>query len=182
MEGEYLLYLGLRIAHKNVEGAIMAFLLLLDDFPELKFVIAGSRYSTPDMVDRWKNDPRLKDRLIEIPDPTDEEIVRLFSGSKAFIFPSFAEGFGLPPLEAMASGVPVVCSDIPVFHEVYGDAVLYVDPNRPESIAAGIRQVLDDAGLSGLLRVRGRERASFYRQERSIRKYLDLAVDRRIGA
>ncbi len=126
--GEYLLYLGLRIAHKNVEGVIRAFLLLLDDFPKLKLVIAGSRYSTPDMVDRWKGDPRLKGRLIEIPDPSDDEIVRLFSGAKAFVFPSFAEGFGLPPLEAMASGVPVVCSDIPVFREVYGDAVRYVDP------------------------------------------------------
>ncbi len=54
---DYLLYLGLRIAHKNVEGVIRAFLLLLDDFPELRLVIAGSRYSTPDMVDRWKTDP-----------------------------------------------------------------------------------------------------------------------------
>jgi glycosyltransferase involved in cell wall biosynthesis len=182
VSGEYLLYLGLRIEHKNTEGVIRAFLLLQDDFPRLKLVIAGSRYSTPDMVDRWKTDPRLKDRLIEIPDPTDEEIVRLFSGSRAFIFPSFAEGFGLPPLEAMASGVPVVCSDIPVFREVYGDAVRYVDPFRPESIAAGIREVLDDPGLSGFLRKSGRERASFYRQERSIRKYLDLAAGRRLSA
>ena len=181
VSGEYLLYLGLRIAHKNVEGVIRAFLLLLDDFPKLKLVIAGSRYSTPDMVDRWKGDPRLMGRLIEIPDPSDDDIARLFGGAKAFVFPSFAEGFGLPPLEAMASGVPVVCSDIPVFREVYGDAVRYVDPSRPESIAAGIREVLDDSGLSGSLRQRGRERASIYRQERSIRKYLDLAGGRRIG-
>ena len=86
------------------------------------------------------------------------------------------------PLEAMASGVPVVCSDIPVFREVYGDAVHYVDPNRVESIAGGIREVLNDSGLSDSLRKRGRERASIYRQESSIRKYLDLAGSRRIGA
>ncbi len=180
--GEYLLYLGLRVAHKNVDGVIRAFLLLRDVFPKLKLVIAGSRYSTPDMVDRWKGDPRLKGKLIEIPDPSDDEIVRLFSGAKAFVFPSFAEGFGLPPLEAMAAGVPVVCSDIPVFREVYGDAVRYVDPSRAESIAAGISEVLEDPGLSGSLRQRGRERASIYRQERSIRKYLDLAGGRGIGA
>jgi len=180
--GEYLLYLGLRIPHKNVEGVIRAFLLLLDDFPKLQLVIAGSRYSTPDVVDRWTGEPGLKDRLIEIPDPADEEIVRLFSGAKVFVFPSFAEGFGLPPLEAMASGVPVVCSDIPVFREVYGEAVRYVDPSRPKSIAAGIREVLDDSGLSGSLRQRGRERASIYRQESSLREYLDLIGGRRIGA
>lgn len=182
VSGEYLLYLGLRIAHKNVEGVIRAFLLLVDEFPGLKLVVAGSRYTTPDMIDRWRSDPVLTDRLVEILDPPDEEIVRLFSGAKAFVFPSFAEGFGLPPLEAMASGVPVVCSDIPVFREVYGDAVRYVDPSRPESIAAGIREVLCDTGLSGTLRQRGRERASIYRQERSIRKYLDLAGGRRVGA
>jgi alpha-1,3-rhamnosyl/mannosyltransferase len=172
--GEYLLYLGLRIAHKNVDGIIRSFLLLLDDFPKLKLVIAGSRYSTPDMVDRWKGDPRLRERLIEIPDPTDDDIARLFGGAKAFVFPSFAEGFGLPPLEAMASGVPVVCSDIPVFREVYGDAVRYVDPNRAESIAEGIREVLADDGSSEGIASRGRARADRYRRGRSVNAYLDL--------
>jgi glycosyltransferase involved in cell wall biosynthesis len=174
VSGEYLLYLGLRIAHKNVEGVLRAFLLLLDDFPKLKLVIAGSRYSTPDMVDRWKTDPRLKDRLIEIPNPTDEEVLRLFSGAKTFVFPSFAEGFGLPPLEAMACGVPVVCSDIPVFREVYGDAVRYVDPSRPESIAEGVREVLTDDGLSARVALHGRARAELFRRNRSLSACLDL--------
>ncbi len=112
--------------------------------------------------------------MVEIPDPTDEEIVRLFAGAKAFVFPSFAEGFGLPPLEAMAAGVPVVCSDIPVFREVYGDAVLYVDPNRPESIAEGVREVLAGDGSSARIASRGRARADRYRRGRSVNAYLDL--------
>ena len=174
VSGEYLLYLGLRISHKNVDGIIRAFLLLLDDFPRLKLVIAGSRYSTPDMVDRWKGDPRLRERMIEIPDPTDDDIACLFGGAKAFVFPSFAEGFGLPPLEAMASGVPVVCSDIPVFREIYGDAVRYVDPNRAESIAEGVREVLADDGLPARFALSGRARAELYRRNRSLNAYLDL--------
>ena len=140
----------------------------------MRLVVAGGRYTTPDMVDRWKTDPRLKDRLIEIPDPTDEEIVRLFSGAKAFVFPSFAEGFGLPPLEAMAAGVQVVCSDIPVFREVYGDAVLYVDPNRPESIAAALRALLTDPSLSSDLRARGKKQALKYRRGQHMARYIDL--------
>jgi glycosyltransferase involved in cell wall biosynthesis len=171
---DYILYVGLRITHKNVEGVIRAFLLLLEDFPKLKLVIAGSRYSTPDMVDRWKTDPRLAGGLIGIPDPSDVDIARLFGGAKAFVFPSFAEGFGLPPLEAMASGVPVVCSDIPVFREVYGDAVVYVDPNRPESIAEGVREVLTNDGLSARFALHGRARAELYRRDRSLNAYLDL--------
>ncbi len=172
--GDYILYLGLRIAHKNVEGVIRAFLLLADEFPALRLVIAGSRYSTPDMVDRWKEDPRLQGRVVEMPDPSDGEIVRLFQGAKAFVFPSFAEGFGLPPLEAMASGVPVVCSDIPVFREVYGDAVRYVDPRREDSIASGIREVIVDPPYADDLRRRGRERAVGFRLIRSIGAYEDL--------
>jgi glycosyltransferase involved in cell wall biosynthesis len=171
---DYILYVGLRIAHKNVEGVLRAFLHLVDDFPELRLVIAGGRYTTPDMVDRWKADPRLNDRLIEFPNPTDENIVQLFSRAKAFVFPSFAEGFGLPPLEAMAAGVPVLCSDLPVFREVYGDAVLYVDPSRPESIAEGVRKVLTDPGSAERLIRSGKERASLYRQGRSMNAYIDL--------
>jgi glycosyltransferase involved in cell wall biosynthesis len=171
---DYILYVGLRIAHKNVEGVIRAFLLLVDEFPELRLVVAGGRYSTPDMVDRWKTDPRLKERLIEIPDPTDEEIMRMFSGAKAFVFPSFAEGFGLPPLEAMAAGVPVVCSDIPVFREVYGDAVRYVDPSRAESIAAAVRALLINPSLSHDLRAGGKKQASNYRGTRLMARYIDL--------
>jgi glycosyltransferase involved in cell wall biosynthesis len=173
VEGDYLLYLGLRIAHKNLDGLIRAFLLLGEEFPDLKLVIAGTRYSTPDMVDRWKEDPRLMGKLVEIPDPSDEEIVGLLSGAKAFVFPSFAEGFGLPPLEAMASGVPVVCSDIPVFREVYGDAVRYVDPWQPESIAEGIREVLSDQSIWNLLVDRGKRRADLYHRDRGIRAYID---------
>jgi len=171
---DYILYVGLRIAHKNVEGIIRAFLLLLDDFPKLKLVIAGNRYLTPDMVDRWKRDPRLMGRLMEIPDPSDEDIARLLGGANAFVFPSFAEGFGLPPLEAMAAGVPVVCSDIPVFREVYGDTVRYVNPSRPESIAEGVREVLTDHELSARYALHGRARAELYRKDRSFNAYLAL--------
>jgi len=175
LHGEkYILYVGLRIAHKNLEGILRAFRLLVDDFPELRLVVAGGRYTTPDMVDRWKTDPRLKDRLIEFPNPTDEDIVRLLSRAKVFAFPSFAEGFGLPPLEAMAAGVPVVCSDIPVFREVYGDAAGYVDPYRPESIAEGVRKILTDDGLSARIAEHGRERVERYRRGRSLGAYLDL--------
>ncbi len=175
--GDYIFYLGLRIAHKNVDGLIRAFLLLTEDFPGLRLVIAGSRYRNPDSVDRWKEDPRLRDRIIEILEPTDEEIRRWFAGAMAFVFPSFAEGFGLPPLEAMAAGVPVICSDIPVFREVYGDAVRYVDPSRPESIAEGIRRVMKDRQYAAVLERKGKEQAAIYRKERSMKAYLDLICD-----
>lgn len=173
--GDYLLFLGLRIAHKNLDGLLKAFLLVADEFPGLRLVIAGPRSrGGEDAVDRWRRDRRLAARFDEVLDPADAEIARLFAGAAAFVFPSFAEGFGLPPLEAMAAGVPVVCSDIPVFREVYGDAVRYVDPHRPESIAEGIRRVLTEPGLSADLSAKGRRRAALYRRERSLPAYLEI--------
>lgn len=171
--GEYILFVGLRIAHKNLEGLIRAFLLVATEVPDLRLVIAGSRYRSPDMVDRWKADLRLAGRLVEFPDVTDDDLRRLYAGARAFVFPSLAEGFGLPPLEAMASGVPVVCSDIPVFREVYGEAVCYVDPRHPESIANGIRRVLTDPDFSFGLSRKGGERAARYRRERSLKEHLE---------
>jgi glycosyltransferase involved in cell wall biosynthesis len=68
----------------------------------------------------------------------------------------------------------VVCSDIPVFREVYGDAARYVDPHSPESIADGVREVLGDPGIASALARRGRERAGAYRRDRFVRAYLEL--------
>jgi glycosyltransferase involved in cell wall biosynthesis len=70
--------------------------------------------------------------------------------------------------------VPVVCSDIPVFREVYGDAVRYVDPNRAESIAEGVREILTDDGLSARFALHGRARSELYRRDSSLHAYLDL--------
>lgn len=174
VSGDYLLYLGLRAAHKNLDGLVRAFLLLAGEYPKLRLVIAGRRYRSPDMVDKWKGDSRLEGRLVEILDPSDEEILRLLSGAGIFVFPSLAEGFGLPPLEAMAAGIPVVCSDIPVFREIYDDAVRYVDPRLPESIADGIRDLLDHVSLRHALGGKGRERAGSYRGERSMKLYCEM--------
>ena len=74
----------------------------------------------------------------------------------------------------MAAGVPVVCSDIPVFREVYGEAVLYVDPNRPESIAAALRALLVDPSLSADLRAGGKKQVSKYRRNERMARYIDL--------
>ena len=180
--GDYLLYIGLRIAHKNLDGLVRAFLLLLARYPHLRLVIAGRRYRDPDMVDAWKGDPRLTDRLVEILDPGDDEVISLLAGARVFVFPSLAEGFGLPPLEAMAAGLPVVCSDIPVFREIYGDAVRYVNPHSPESIADGIHDVLSDPVLTDSLRRTGKEQAESYRRERSVRAYLKVIAPERYPA
>jgi glycosyltransferase involved in cell wall biosynthesis len=87
-----------------------------------------------------------------------------------FVFPSLYEGFGLPPLEAMASGTPVITSNVSSLPEVVGDAALLIDPHEPEAIADALRRVLTDDALRAELKAKGLVRASQFSWERSIRR------------
>ncbi len=78
---------------------------------------------------------------------TDEELVRLYNKATCFIFPSVYEGFGLPPLEAMACGCPVLASDIPVIREVCNDAAQYFNPYNVNDIIRAITQYLDESDV-----------------------------------
>jgi glycosyltransferase involved in cell wall biosynthesis len=107
----------------------------------------------------------------------DSDLPLVYNLAEAFVFPSWREGFGLPPLEAMACGTPVVSSDRPAMPEVLGDAALYAPPDRPDAIADALARVLTDAGLRDDLRARGLARAAGYSWERAARE--TLAVYRR---
>jgi glycosyltransferase involved in cell wall biosynthesis len=90
------------------------------------------------------------------------------------VFPSLYEGFGLPPLEAMASGTPVITSNVSSLPEVVGQAALMIDPYDPEAIAGAMRRVLTDAALRSELRTRGLDRARSFSWERSIRRVREI--------
>ena len=95
---------------------------------------------------------------------------RLYRASAALVFPSFYESFGLPPLEAMRLGCPVIASDIPALREICGDAALYADPRRPAEIARAIRTLMDDPALARVLRERGIRRAAMFTWEKCARE------------
>ncbi|BBL72983.1 glycosyltransferase family 4 protein [Methylomagnum ishizawai] len=104
---------------------------------------------------------------------SDAALKALYRGAGCFIFPSFYEGFGIPPLEAMACGCPVLASTAPAVREVCGDAALYFDPNRPDQLAGQIREVFADTGLRQRLSRAGLARAKCYSWKESAR--LNLA-------
>ncbi|HEU5304812.1 MAG TPA: glycosyltransferase family 1 protein, partial [Gemmatimonadales bacterium] len=89
---------------------------------------------------------------------SDSELRALYEGAACFVYPSRYEGFGLPPVEAMACGCPVIVSRSASLPEVCGDAALYVDADDPTQLAAAIRRVMCEEGLADRLRQRGRER------------------------
>lgn len=174
VEGEYLLFVGNRYGYKNLGGLLSALRLLLPEFPGLKAVVVGVQKGTGGDAERLMADPSLRGRVVEFPRASDDELKALYARAKVFVFPSFMEGFGLPPLEALAFGIPVVCSDIPVIREVCGDAVRYADPSDPRSIAGEVRAALTEMEENRVFAEKGRERVRRFSREISLERYLDL--------
>ncbi len=157
----YLLFVGNRAAHKNLVRLLHAFARLQSEFPDLQLVIAGKRLSVPDEVD--KSIHRLGLKLVkEWQGCSDQDLHHLYCGAEMLVFPSLYEGFGLPPLEAMACGTPVTVAASASLPEVVGDAGLYFDPRQPEEIAHQASRLLNDSTLRESLRERGLSRAAMF--------------------
>jgi glycosyltransferase involved in cell wall biosynthesis len=166
--GNYLLYIGDMRPYKNLERCLEAFARL--NLTDLSFVIGGKKdpHFYPDIA------LLLKDKVIFLGYVPEEDLPHLYSVAAAFIFPSLYEGFGLPPLEAMACGCPVVASNAASLPEVCGDAVRYVDPYDVESIAQGIHEVLTDEVMRQNLRAKGLERAELFSWEKAAKEHLKI--------
>lgn len=168
---KYLVYLGINKPHKNLERLVNAFASVKTD---AVLVIAGhwdARYPQAQELVAAKN---LQARVLFRHDISETHIVPLLSGATAFVFPSVHEGFGLPPLEAMAAGAPVVCSNVSAIPEIVGDASLMFDPYDVSSIAAALARVLDDANLRASLRERGFQQAIKFSWERTAQATLQV--------
>lgn len=172
LQRPYLLSLSTRDPRKNLGRLIDAYDLLCDDLgPEWDLVLVGAAgWGRDDVAPRLQR-PR-KGRIIITGHIPREDIPPLLCGASALGYPSLGEGFGLPPLEAMAAGCPVVTSNLSSLPEVVGDAALTVDPRDTEAIADALKRVLTDQGLANDLRTRGRERARQFTWEETARETL----------
>ncbi len=168
----YILYVGGFDDRKNVGALIQAFARLLaeQEEPELQLMLAGdtARLGGATYPD-WRP---LAQKLgvmahIRTGYVAEADLPVLYSAASAFAFPSLYEGFGLNPLEAMACGAPVICSNRTSLPEVVGSAALLVDPEEPEALAASIAQVLSDAEFRAALRERGLARAAEFSWKRA---------------
>jgi len=142
---------------------------------DVELVIAGARGSSR-VFDSVRLDP-LPPQVHFTGYVSDEQLPALYCGALALVYPSLYEGFGLPPLEAMACGTPVVTSNGTSLAEVAADVAVMVDPEDVDSIADGIRRVASSSALREELRRRGLERASRNTWERTAQQTLDLLLD-----
>jgi glycosyltransferase involved in cell wall biosynthesis len=171
----YLLYVGNIKPHKNLERLIEAFHLVRHQGrSELELLIIGDEISQIQALRRavHKYDIHRYVRFLGyVPDKTLAVLYRLAS---VFVFPSLYEGFGLPPLEAMASGTPVVTSNVSSLPEVVGDAAVLVDPYSAEAIAHGILTVLRSTHFRHELRERGLKRVKEFSWARSVQQVREV--------
>jgi glycosyltransferase involved in cell wall biosynthesis len=176
LDGPFVLYAGNIKPHKNLERLIEAFHSLRRDggFDQVRLLIIGDEISKYATLRRAVHRHKLHKHVRFFGFVPDETLACLYRLASVFVFPSLYEGFGLPPLEAMASGTPVITSNVSSLPEVVGDAALLIDPYEPDSIAEAMRRVLTDDALRRDLCARGLARARQFSWDRSIRRVREI--------
>ncbi len=150
---------------KNLQRLLEAWDTLCLKLPDIWLIVAGAKGT--DLVFRDTSLRRLPPRVCMLGHIPDEHLPALYSGAIAFVFVSLYEGFGLPPLEAMACGTPVLTSNVTSLPEVVGDAALMVDPYDVDAIAEGIKRLIEDDNLRKELLQKGLVRAKLFNWDKS---------------
>jgi glycosyltransferase involved in cell wall biosynthesis len=168
----YMLWVGSLISRKNPQGAIDA-AMLVNQQMRLPLIVVGSGHrgmQKPEFrIPGNHGAVQFVNRV-----SSSDDVIALYRNAVCLLFPTFYEGFGLPALEAMEYGCPVVTSDIPVMREVCGDAALYCNPNEPVDIADKVRMLAQSSEMREQLRRRGLGRAAQFSWERCARETFDV--------
>jgi alpha-1,3-rhamnosyl/mannosyltransferase len=168
---EYLVFVSSLEPRKNIELLIEALAAARTDIP---LVLVGWHGWGDKAWLEKVHKSRLKDRILftgHVPDP---DLPAVYTGAAALVYPSLYEGFGLPILEAMACGCPVICSNAASMPEAAGDAALYIDPGDTDSLVHAIDTLVPDTGARQTLKTLGLARAKQFTWEKTARRTLDI--------
>ncbi len=160
--------------HKNLKRLLESFGQLRRDYDDLDLVIAGGDFSQHPELQAACKSYGIEDRVKPLGFRPKKELRALYSLARIFVFPSLYEGSGLPPLEAMACGTPVVASDNSAIPEIVGRNGLLVNPYRVDAITDAIRSLLEDSSLRDALGAQGKLRAKEFDWDKSARRVLDV--------
>jgi alpha-1,3-rhamnosyl/mannosyltransferase len=167
----FALYLGSNKPHKNLRGLVEAWLALPENGATL--VVAGA-WDEHYPEARQLAEARGSGMIRWIGRVAEADLPALYSAAEVFIFPSLFEGFGLPVVEAMACGTPVICSNTTALPEVAGDAAILIDPNDARGITGALERALGDGHLRAELRAKGLARATQFSWERTAARTLEI--------
>jgi glycosyltransferase involved in cell wall biosynthesis len=174
IEGKYILYIGNFKPHKNVKRLIEAFADVKDEFLDLKLVLGGKKDKYVHLLKDTAEKLGIMDKVIFTDFIKDEDLPYLYSGAELFVYPSLYEGFGLPVLEAMACGTPVICSNTTSLPEVVGDSGILIDTKDAKNITSAILTLLKNDKQKEILIKKGLERAKGFATDRYSSKILSL--------
>lgn len=174
----YLLYVGNAYPHKNLEGLIKIMPKLREKFSDISLVLVGKEDYFYKRAKQYARKIIKKENFIIFPGfVPDKDLQILYKYALAYIFPSLYEGFGLPPLEAMSAGCPVISSDKTSMPEILGSAAYYFNPEKEDEFLAAIIKVVSDDRLKEDLRKRGYERIKRYSWDECAKKTLKIYDD-----
>ena len=179
----YFLYVGNTKPHKNLIGLTTAFSMLLESSPrchDIRLIIAGQQDRFFPLLKEHVSSLKHGDKVIYWGYASDKDLLVLYPGALAFVFPGLLEGFGLPVLEAMACGTPVITSTASSIPEVAGDAGILLDPNDMEGYAKAMKHISDDSELRKDLAARGISRAREFSWRKAARE--TIAVYEELGS
>ena len=176
---QYLLYVGSAYPHKNLESLISAYVVLRADYKRnWQLVLVGRIDSFYERLQKYAKEhvkeKEILDDIIFTGEVVDKELDGLYRGAKLFVFPSYYEGFGLPPLEAASRGIPVVCAKSSSLPEVLSDAAHYFDPKDIKQIASALDLVGGSLKLQDELSGRGIARAKQFSWQKTAQETLDV--------
>jgi len=171
----YLLYVGNLKRHKNVSSLLKAFALLRArrDIPQRLLILGDDARGKRELAQECAR-LGIGKRTDFVPYASGELLPKVYAAADLLVMPSRIEGFGLPVLEAMACGTPVVCSRAASLPEVGGEAVMYFDPQSLEDLADSIEQVLSSSELRESLKAKGLERSARFTWKESVEKHVQL--------
>ncbi len=176
LKNKYLFYTGSIFNRRHILGTIKAFELILSNYPDLQLLISGKNLTNPfqDIDNTIKNISQIQ----KLDYVVDDDLIYLYQGAEIFIYLSEYEGFGLPPLEAMACGTPVLTTKKTSLAEVMGNYPIWVDnPDNVEEIKEKMLKILSDEYLKGEMIKKGLERAKSFSWKKTAEETLKILID-----
>lgn len=175
LPNDFILFVSTIEPRKNVQGLLRAFRRLLDDYKlDVSLVLAGSKGWLSQEAYDLVNELKLNKQCLFLGPVEENDLVFLYNAARCLAYPSFYEGFGLPPLEAMACGTPAVVANVSSLPEVVGDAALLVAPNDVEELTVALWRLLTDDQVWTELQQKGFKRAERFSWARAARETLDV--------
>ena len=168
---KYILFVGRLNVRKNIYNLLKAISILKSD---LKLIIVGEKDWKMFDIQKLIDELNIRNKIVFTGRVNDEELLAIYAMSNVFVFPSFAEGFGLPPLEAMASGIPIIVSNNTSIPEICGEAGHYINPNDPYDIASKLKYVLSNEEIIKQKIEIGLNRSKKFQWSKSVDQIINL--------